>query len=205
MSERGDEEPRVRGSYAKSPAVRAGIVDAALEVFARDGYRSGSLRTVADRAGISETGLLYHFANKAGLLSAVLERREDVTAQFLPDSLDDPEAAVRGLVALATHNAALPGRAELFSTISAEAIGAEHPAHDYIVERYAAKRRLLADAYRRLAEAELLRPGITPESAASWSIAMMDGMQLQWLLDRAGVDMVAEVRAFLRTITLLDV
>jgi AcrR family transcriptional regulator len=204
MAQDGQTSPRVRGSYAKSAAVRETIVDAALEVFAAEGYRSGSLRSVATRAGMSETGLLHHFPSKTSLLRAVLERREEITAPFLPDVLGDPEAAVRGILELTRHNAALPGRVELFATISSEAVAADHPAHEYIVERYAAKRRLLVAAFGELADAGLLREGVDPESAARWSVAMTDGLQLQWLLDRASVDMVAEVRAFLRRITLLD-
>lgn len=197
-------EPRTRGSYAKSAAVRETIVDAALEVFAAEGYRSGSLRAVALRAGMSEAGLIHHFPSKASLLRAVLERREEITAPFLPDVLTDPEAAVRGILELTRHNAELPGRVELFATISSEAVAGDHPAHDYIVERYAAKRRLLVAAFGQLADAGLLRDGIDPESAARWSVALTDGLQLQWLLDRGSVDMVAEVREFLRRITRLD-
>ncbi len=196
--------PGARRSYAKSAAVREAIVDAALEVFAAEGYRSGSLRAVAVRAGMSEAGLIHHFPSKASLLRAVLERREEITAPFLPDVLTDPEAAVRGILELTRHNADLPGRVELFATISSEAVAGDHPAHDYIVERYAAKRRLLVAAFGQLADAGLLRDGIDPESAARWSVALTDGLQLQWLLDRTSVDMVAEVRAFLRRITRLD-
>jgi AcrR family transcriptional regulator len=203
MAQPEGREPRARRSYAKSAAVRETIVDAALEVFAAEGYRSGSLRVVAGRAGMSEAGLIHHFPTKASLLRAVLERREEITAPFLPDVLTDPEAAVRGILELTRHNAELPGRVELFATISSEAVATGHPAHDYIVERYAAKRRLLVAAFGQLADAGLLQDGIDPESAARWSVALTDGLQLQWLLDRDSVDMVAEVRGFLRRITRL--
>ena len=71
--------PRVRkprGEYAKTSAKRTAILDAALEVFAESGYRSGSLRDVAGKVGMSEAGLLHHFPNKSALLAAVLDRRD---------------------------------------------------------------------------------------------------------------------------------
>ena len=43
-----------RGIYAKTPERRAEILDAALEVFADAGFRSGSLREIADKAGMSQ-------------------------------------------------------------------------------------------------------------------------------------------------------
>ena len=45
-----------RGEYAKTGAKRTAILDAALEVFAESGYRSGSLRDVASRVGMSDLG-----------------------------------------------------------------------------------------------------------------------------------------------------
>jgi ubiquinone biosynthesis protein COQ9 len=61
-----------RGPYAKTEEKRRVILDAALEVFAKSGYRSGSIRDIADRVGMSEAGLLHHFPNKSALLAAVL-------------------------------------------------------------------------------------------------------------------------------------
>ena len=70
-----------RGPYAKSKQTRRSILDSALQVFAESGYRSGSLRDVAEQVGMSEAGLLHHFTNKSALLSAVLEHRDDVTRE----------------------------------------------------------------------------------------------------------------------------
>ena len=39
--------------------------------------------------------------------------------------------------------------------------------------------------------------GVTPQRAAVATIAMMDGLQVQWLLDRDVIDMAEELRAVL--------
>ena len=90
---------RPRGSYAKSETTRAAILEAALAVFAKGGYRSGSIREVAEAVGMSEAGLLHHFPNKPSLLAAVIDLRDTQSLVFVPLETGDPIEALRGLVA----------------------------------------------------------------------------------------------------------
>lgn len=50
---------------------RARIREAALELFARDGVRATSMRSVAAKAGVSPSLVVHHFGTKAGLRDAV--------------------------------------------------------------------------------------------------------------------------------------
>src|SRR3954452_18746901 len=68
--------PRVRGEYAKTAARRQAIIAAAVEVFASTGFHKGSLRDVADRAGLSQARLLHHFPSKHHLLVPELAWRD---------------------------------------------------------------------------------------------------------------------------------
>lgn len=53
---------------------RAKLLDAALVLFARQGYRDTTVKAIAAKAGVA-TGLLYsHFAGKEGLLHALFEQ-----------------------------------------------------------------------------------------------------------------------------------
>jgi len=186
-----------RGEYAKTRERRKAILDAALEVFAEGGYRSGSLREVAQRVGISEAGLLHHFSSKVKLLEAVLTHRDDRALEMVPMRSEDGAATMRGLVALAAHNASIPGVVELYCTLSAEATSPEHPAHQYFVDRYDITRSNIERALEFLRAEGRLRPGMTPYRGAVAIIAMMDGLQVQWLLDRSVVDMEIELREFI--------
>ncbi|MCP2635195.1 TetR/AcrR family transcriptional regulator [Microbacterium sp. HD4P20] len=178
-----------RGEYAKSAATRTAILDAALEVFAESGYRAGSLREVAERVGMSEAGLLHHFRSKSALLLAVLDHRDALARELVDFELPDGVEALRGLVALARHNALIPGVVELYCTLSAEATSPTHPAHAYFVNRYESVRASVTASFQRVADSGRLMPGVDPGRAAVATIALMDGLQVQWLLDAESTDM----------------
>ena len=186
-----------RGEYAKTGAKRMAILDAALEVFAESGYRSGSLRDVAGKVGMSEAGLLHHFPNKSALLAAVLDRRDQHSLEFVHFDDEDGAVALRGLVELAVYNASVPGVVELYCVLSAEATAPDHPAHEYFIGRYDQTRANLRQAFETLARDGRLMAGVTPQGAAVATIAMMDGLQVQWLLDRDVIDMAEELKGFL--------
>lgn len=185
-----------RGEYAKTRARKTAILDAALEVFAESGYRSGSLRDVALRVGISEAGLLHHFPNKVKLLEAVLEHRDELSRDMVPVETGDGAETLRGLVALATYNASVPGVVELYCTLSAEATSVLHPAHGYFARRYEWTRSVISNAFVRLERSGRLRSELDPLRAAVATIALMDGLQVQWLLDRSLIDMARELEDF---------
>lgn len=195
---------RRRGTYAKTEATRQAILDAALEVFSGSGYRAGSLREIAVRVGMSEAGLLHHFRNKSALLEAVLAEKDDRARAIVPTQSEDGAAVLRGLVELAEYNASIPGVVELFATLSAEATAPDHPAHEYFVGRYNFTRSTIERALVNLERDGRLRHGMTPRRAAITIIAMMDGLQVQWLLDRSVLDMAEELRALFRTFADID-
>ena len=61
--------------------------------------------------------------------------------------------------------------------------------------RYEFTRSNLRTAFESSSEMDDSWPGVTPQSAAVATIAMMDGLQVQWLLDREVVDMAEELGA----------
>ncbi|MFS0713932.1 TetR family transcriptional regulator [Microbacterium sp. 2P01SA-2] len=198
------ERRRRRGTYAKTEATRQAILDAALEVFSQSGYRAGSLRDIAMRVGMSEAGLLHHFRNKSALLEAVLEERDDRARALVPIESEDGAEVLRGLVSLAAHNASTPGVVELYTTLSAEATSSDHPAHGYFVRRYEYTRGNIERSFRTLRDEGRLRHGMTPRRAAITVVALMDGLQVQWLLDRDALDMAGELRALFASFVDID-
>ncbi|MFE9858651.1 TetR/AcrR family transcriptional regulator [Streptomyces sp. NPDC005780] len=184
-----------RRGYAKGRAKRVEILDQAMAMFGEVGYRGASLRVIATRCGISHPGLLHHFPTKGSLLLAVLEHRDEVDGEWF--SVGEPRGVdcLRRLVDLAVLNAERRGIVELFSVLAAEATSAEHPAHAYFVERYRNLVLTTAVSYGEARDAGALREGIDPGEAAQQLIALMDGLQTQWLLSGCTTDMAGVMRA----------
>jgi AcrR family transcriptional regulator len=58
-----------------SPQRRAAIVEAAVELFSRNGFRGTTTRELAAAVGVSEPILYQHFATKRALYDAILEAK----------------------------------------------------------------------------------------------------------------------------------
>lgn len=190
-----------RGSYAKTEARRQEILTAAFEVFSTSGYRAGSLKDVADKVGLSQAGLLHHFPSKEALLEALLTLRDEDALERLGTADAKGMDLLRGLVELTRYNTTIPGLVSLYCVLSAEATDPEHPAHEYFLRRYNWARDIIGEAFTAVGERGQLRPGVVPGAATRQLVALMDGLQVQWLLDNDSVDMPAEVVAFLEAIT----
>ncbi|MFF1322619.1 MULTISPECIES: TetR/AcrR family transcriptional regulator [Streptomyces] len=175
----------------RSEERRAEIVRAALEVIAERGYRGASLAAVAERVGLTQQGLLHYFPTKDALLVAVLQERDQW------DAVPNTRWRMDLLASLVEYNAMRPGIIQTFSALLGESVTEGHPARDYFTERYVQVRANMAEMLR--AEyGDRLPNGLTPERTAPLLVAVMDGLQYQWLLDPESVDMPGAFRDFLR-------
>jgi AcrR family transcriptional regulator len=183
--------------YPKGERRREEIIAVAAEVYADAGYQGASLREIAKRIGMTHAGLLYHFPSREALLTAVLERRDEQDAER--EDLRGPATlgALGHLVELAGYNQRHSAIVELYVRLAAEAIAEEHPAHDYFTRHYARARKLAFSSFAALSEAGQLRPGVDPKTAAVTFIALMDGLQVQWLTSPEEVDLAGPLRFLL--------
>lgn len=168
-----------RGPYRTGRARQREILEAATEVFAQDGYRGGSLRDIAGAIGVSPGAILHHFGSKEQLLVAVLEDRDqhsgDTVMQYMRSG-----HVIDGIRCIVIDNERSPGLMRLYTTLAAEAVNTEHPAHHYFVDRYATLTRFIVEALER--EGYEAPAGQSFEDIASLILSAIDGLQLQWLL-----------------------
>jgi len=183
---------RVRGDVR-----RKRILSTAVEVFGEQGYRGTSLREIARRVGISDAGLLHHFGTKTGLLAATIAERDERDRERREDSEASGVAFVDTMREQVARNADSPGLVALHVVLSAEATDPQHPAHESFRERYRHLRHQDDLAFARLQEDGQLRADLDPRRVGQLVTAMMDGLQLQWLLDPDQVDMVGLFEDFL--------
>lgn len=177
---------------------RAAILDEAQNIIGKRGYHGFGLQELADRCGLTKPGLLHHFGTKDQLLIDLLRdrdaRHEAAVAELL-DSRHDTAADVRGQhdVAIATlrliveRNSRQPELTRLQVVLRAEAVNASHPAHEYFVAREAAKLELLANYVVPFAP--------RPRSTARQILALMGGLEEQWLREEGSFDLAGEFDA----------
>jgi AcrR family transcriptional regulator len=195
---------RPRGNYAKTAARREEIIEASLAVFSEFGYRSGSIRKIAERVGLSQAGLLHHFANKMDLLGAVLDRRDEIDQRHIVADAELGIGSLRNLILLAEFNEQTRGLVELHCTLSAEATARDHPAHDYFVKRYERVIFWTTRSFTALHEKGQLADGIDPHFAARDLVALMDGLQVQWLLQDESFSMADAIRNYVRPMLTIE-
>ena len=172
---------------------RQRILAAATTVFGARGYNNGSLIEIAELVGMTHAGVLHHFGSKNKLLISVLQYRDDqdvvdldghhppIGAEFLPH-----------LLRTVRTNLTRSGIVQAYAVLSAESVTAEHPAGPYFKDRFDRLRGLIVDAYTAVAPVGTPRERLL--AAASATIAVMDGLQVQWLHDET-VDMPEAVEA----------
>ncbi|MYS82402.1 TetR/AcrR family transcriptional regulator [Embleya scabrispora] len=189
--------PRGRG-YASGDARRTRILNIALQEFAENGYRGTSLARIAERAELTQAGLLHHFRSKQELLVAVLDLRDRMDTEHLDLGVLPlgGAAALDKLAELAEHNRNIPGLVQLFTVLTGEAVTTDHPAHGWAQDRYAMLRSGITASLEAGRASGELRADIDPPAVAAQVFAMMDGLQLQWLLDPEHVDMATLFRDY---------
>jgi AcrR family transcriptional regulator len=177
------------GNAVRSEAARKRLLEAALRALATNGYQGSSLAGIAADAGMTTAGLLHHFPSKEQLLIAVLVERDRSDGARYHLRGFQGLAALDRLVELVGYNAHVPGVVRAFTVLMGEATAGDHPARDWFEQRYPRRRDNIAAALRAGIDSEEIRPDIDCDDIAAQIIAMMDGLQVQWLLNPDQVDL----------------
>ncbi|MFT4215440.1 MAG: TetR/AcrR family transcriptional regulator [Microbacterium sp.] len=185
--------PRMRPATAQR---RRQILEASFDVFAAKGYANGTLQDIADRLGMTHAGILHHFGSKDQLLIEMLEHRDRLGVTGYIERRDTGAAAVlRELVRTAAQNAQQRGIVQAYAVFAAESVTDDHPGREFFERRYRSLRQEVVVALRALCAERGIDEPKTVDRAASSVLAAMDGLQVQWLLTPAEVDL-AEASEF---------
>jgi AcrR family transcriptional regulator len=165
---------------------RRQIVDAAIAVMARRGWTETSIDEITREAGVSRGLVSYHFKDKAELLSGVLARCEEASAETLAAAIassdhivDQLRIGVRVALAMVRDD---PAIYEIFLHFAASARGVPELGAQ-IRDLYRGFRGITADTIRAGQAQGHFRTDIDADAAAARHIGTLTGFALQWLLD----------------------
>ena len=176
-------------------ARREQIIDEAIRIVGERGYYGFTVQDLAQRCGLSNAGLLYHFGTKEQLLIEMLEtfeRREtEVMAPLAARATAEAEAGEGSTIALldlmrtmVARAATQPEMGRLYMALQSETLDPSHPAHAAFRTREATTLALFAKLAKPFAD--------DPDSAARRLLALMDGLAQQWVRSGQAFDLAAE-------------
>ena len=180
MTTKAQEVTRTRPATLQK---RTEILEAAVEIFGNKGSTNGTLADVAEQVGMTHAGVLHHFGSKQNLLLEVLAYRDQADVKDLDDKHipDGPELFLH-LVRTAFANTRRPGIVQAYTVLSNESVTDGHPARAFFEARYTTLRREVSEAFHELCAQQGVREPDTVAAASAAILAVMDGLQLQWLL-----------------------
>ena len=188
-----------RTQAERTRASREKIIQSAVEAFAQKGFRGAKMADIAKAANLTEPGLLHHFSSKTRLLMEVLKERDRIDSERMRATLQkNGNHFLEAGIELVQHNQTVPGLVQLFSLLVAESISPDHPAHEFFIERYQRELKHWVQAIVQAQRAGEVRSDISPETVGVLIFAMMDGLQVQWLLEPETIDMARMFREFVQ-------
>ena len=167
---------------------REDILKAALQTFGSRGYKGGSLAEIAEQVGITHAGVLHHFGSKDQLLLDVLVYRDESDVAHLESKhIPGGRGLFDHLIRTAALNSTRPGIVQAYAVLSGDSVTDDHPAQDWFRIRYAQLRLEVGEALLEVAGRPVAAEVVNDAAAAI--LAVMDGLQVQWLLDPDNVDL----------------
>ena len=177
-----------RSHYAKGIVRRTQILDATVRLMTERGFKQTSLRAIGRELGLQPAHILHYFGSREGLLEAVVSASDDRWSPQDGDTVFDTWLRLVG------DNAGQPGLVHLYTAFAAEAADSNHPSRAFFQSRWDRLRRAIERELERGSAEGRYRLRHSPRDAATALIALSDGLQLQWLVDRS-LDMEAAMRA----------
>ena len=175
------------------------ILKAATNLFGEYGFQGTTLSMIAEEVGLTEPGVLHYFPSKVHLLQVVLDSRDqkdlEKYAKLINVDKKDVAEIFKLLEDVVVQNEKIPGLIQMFTVLVSESLRTDHPSHNYFVDRYRGAREIYVNQFLKLHKAQT-RSDVNLDELASLIMAVMDGLQIQWLLDPEKVNMVATFELF---------
>lgn len=162
---------------------RADLLEAAAEVFARNGYHGTSVDMVAEAAGYTKGAVYSNFSSKEDLFLALLEARIEDSLNSMRDVMESSAPEDRP-AAFGRRRGEISQWEPQWFLLEAEfeLYAARNPdVRDRVAERQRTTRAVIEDALRQHIEELGLKPAYPVDQLAKLIVAAGDGMSLMAL------------------------
>ena len=185
----------VRRTKEEALATRSRLLDAAELLFERQGVSRTSLHDIAAAAGVTRGAIYWHFADKADLFNAMMERVTLPMEEALhaDAALGDPLETIRRNFLDALRKTVADPQARRVFEIAIHKVEYVGELEAVRARRLAVRNVCLADVERGLRRALQhghLARGIPARTAAIGLHALIEGLIQNWMLDPAAFDLV---------------
>ena len=191
---------RTNAAVSAGEVTRTRILDAATDAFGARGFHGASLDDIAQRSGVARTAILHHFGSKTGVLVALLSRRDEAVHIMESDevsSSSNPAARLlRDIRRRSPEIMAAQQEMQLAHVLEAEAAAPGHPAREWVARRADRIRRYFASHFARASWAHGIQTSADPEILAVITLALIEGLEAQWLVDPEAIDMDRALEAY---------
>lgn len=179
------------------------IVQAALELFVRNGYHGTSINEITQRAGLTKGALYAHFKGKGELLLRIIQ---EFKARFIDEMVRDvdefPGNALQKLYRTFTFNSKFALEHQdlcVFLTFLTTELKADVDFEPALKEVYREYQKFISRLIRSGIRQGVFKRDLDPDYAALSFMALHDGVLHQWVLNHYRIDGQKYVRTF-RTI-----
>lgn len=172
----------MRSSQSRSEARRRQVLDAALEIFARDGYSDTAVDDIARVSATSKGGIYFHFPSKQLLFNALLDEAASLLINRIEAAMAaEPDIIAKGDAALGAVLETFAGHRKLARILLVDGLGAGHDFNRKMAElhdRFAAViERYLDEAITQGA----MPPVDTDVASVAW-FGAVNQVVIRWVL-----------------------
>jgi len=178
------------------------IIEAALKVFAREGFAQARMDDIAKEAGISKGAVYLYFASKDAIITAILKFFFKQELRFMlqrePSSLPIHEQLLdltRRMVGAIDHMKPFLPIAFEFYAIA----GRRRDVRQFLLEYFGEYRAFCRDLIQQGIERGEIR-AVDPDATAITILALFEGLALFWLVDPQNLEVPTQAEASMRLI-----
>ena len=166
------------------------IVRATVECITKHGYHNFSMQDVARTAGVSKGIIHYYFLNKDDLMMSVLDRvAGDIEAVLAADMnrISDPEEKLNIFISVCSNVVRSTREYYQVNMDFWTQINQKKEVRQIISRHYSKFRETCANVIKEGIDAKKFK-NVDPDVYASFVVAVIDGISLQWLFDETVFD-----------------